>query len=329
MNGNNLKRYGVRLLFFFLLLLFFLWHVYDFLDLHRPSNPGILIVEGWLPEHALDQAKKEFLSRNYRMLLTTGFPYHDGFLMGSGGKMEFDMGKSIIPSHDSLYVISLLIRGTKARHEFAHIRLYADSIKLGENYTTRKKREFIYRAKMSRPPCIIRVEFDNDTYSNYRDRNLYFYSVSVNNQIFPANNEKVAYSELRNGAYHFRQHLNSSTAVNAYNYLINNGMPDSLMAAVESLNIYKSKTYTSAMDVKRWMLEKGFPKNQSITIFTQGMHARRSYISFKKAFGNEAEIGVISLPDPLIAKTNWWKTCKGWKKVLYETVGVVYASIVL
>lgn len=330
---NTLTRRAVKYCSLFLIITIpafcYFRQAYQYLCLTRFSNPDILVVEGWLQPDALMKAKAEFLNKPYNMILTTGLPYFDGFQMGSFGKMVFSMNKRLLTSPDSTYSISLLIRGTKAQGEFAHFILYADTLRLGDFYSSRRKKQYNQVAKLDKPPEIIRVEFDNDTYTKYKDRDLYFYSVTVNDQIFPANNENVAYFEHSNGVYYFRQCLSNSTATNAAQYLRDTGIPDSLVFPIETLHVKKSKTYTTALDVKYWIDMERPSKRPSVQIFTRGTHARRTYLSFVKAFGDSADIGVISCPDNEITPANWWKSLKGWKKILYETAGVLYALIVL
>lgn len=321
------KLRSVLLLLFISLILFAFFKAYDFMAIDRPSKPEILVVEGWLPESALDQAKEVFLNQGYKKLITTGFPYNQGFMMGSGGKMEFDV-RSLETSSDSIYEITIQIRGTKAKGEYAHIRVYSDSLELAETFTTGKKRDYHFKVKLGSPPCIIMVEFDNDDYTRCNDRNLFFYSITVNGQLFPADNENVSYYGKSNGIYFLRQFLTDNSALNAANYLIKEGIADTLITAVVSVAKIKSRTYTSALDLKKWLSENGFSDHPSLTILTQGLHSRRSYISFRKAFGSTAEIGIKALPDPEITRSNWWKRYKGWRKLIYEAVGVIYISII-
>jgi hypothetical protein len=45
----------------------------------QPLHGAILVVEGWLPDYALLEAKRSFESRSYRQLLVTGVPIDQGF----------------------------------------------------------------------------------------------------------------------------------------------------------------------------------------------------------------------------------------------------------
>jgi len=310
------------------LVFFYSLHAYDYLSLTHLSRPEILVVEGWLPESTLQKAKEEFLQNKYKLTLTTGFPFYKGFLMGSGGRMEFNT-VGLQASPDSIYSVGLTIRGTKAGGKFAHFILFADTSRLCDYYSSRHKKQYTCRIKLASSPGTIGVEFDNDMFTRSADRNLYFYSVIVNGQIFPADIKNVGYYLYRNGKYILRQKLGSSTSTVAANYLKSLGIPDSLVVAIETQQKIKSKTYTTALDVKAWIAKNFSEEQPSINIFTQSIHARRSYVSYRKAFGNSADIGVISCPEKTANRLNWWKSMKGWKKILYETAGVLYTLIVL
>jgi hypothetical protein len=52
--------------------------IVPFLAITRPVGHGILVVEGWLPDYALEEAKGIFEGHPYRMLVTTGVPIEQG-----------------------------------------------------------------------------------------------------------------------------------------------------------------------------------------------------------------------------------------------------------
>lgn len=308
----------------------FLRHVYSFLHLTKRVEPDILVVEGWLSEDALESAKQEFLRNSYNLLITTGFPYKNGWLMGANGIMEFDVHGRLGSSPIKTYEITLSVSGTRAKGEFAHFSLYADTILLGQDYSTRHRRDYTYRIVADRPPTTIKVTFDNDLHKGFRDRNLFVYAVKVNNETFRADNGSVTCYEKKRGGYFIGQPLSKSTAIRAAEYMIHSGIPQSLIMPVETNRRIKSKTYTTGIDVKNW-IETNQPLSgrRSITIVTLGAHARRSYCSFKKVFGNQADIGVIALPYQDMNYYNWWKNPLGWETILYESIGLIYISLYL
>jgi hypothetical protein len=64
-------------------LLVFVFTIHSFLAPVRPVRSDILVVEGWVPEYALEQAVADFGSKGYRLAVVTGGPVETGhFLSG-------------------------------------------------------------------------------------------------------------------------------------------------------------------------------------------------------------------------------------------------------
>ncbi len=330
MKQKNHKRwkYGF-LLFLFCIPAVYLFIAYKYLSISRPVRPDILVVEGWLSEDMLLKAKEEFINNRYRLLITTGFPYWKGFQMGQNGKIVFKTSQLMSVETDSLYSIPLIIRGSKCEGFYAHYKLFADTVLIADRYAAKRKETIQHNVKLSSPPDSIVIEFDNDAYTSHSDRDLFIYATGINGHYLSANSNQVFLYGRKEGKFVFRRHLNRSTASDAASYLIMAGIPDSLVIAVETDHKIRSKTYTSALEVKQWLEKNNMDKGRSVTIFTVGPHARRSFVSFKKAFGNSAELGVIACQDKKIASHNWYKSLRGWKEIVYETAGVLYISVVV
>ena len=58
--------------------------VHPFLAVDHPVHGEILIVEGWLPDYAMEEAMREFKAQRYNLLVTTGGP-----LMGGSHLSEY------------------------------------------------------------------------------------------------------------------------------------------------------------------------------------------------------------------------------------------------
>ena len=71
---------GWLLLAFFGFLLFelFLRSIHPFLAVNDSKPGGLLVVEGWLPDYALEHAVREFHSHQYQMIAVTGGPMEAG-----------------------------------------------------------------------------------------------------------------------------------------------------------------------------------------------------------------------------------------------------------
>jgi len=60
------------------LMLFLLTHVHSFLAVNSPIKADVLVVEGWIPDYAIEQAMVEFKRGGYKKLITTGVPVEIG-----------------------------------------------------------------------------------------------------------------------------------------------------------------------------------------------------------------------------------------------------------
>ncbi len=61
------------------LIIFTITHIHPFLAVTSPiKSADLLVVEGWLPDYALQQAVAEFKNGNYRQIITTGGTLEQG-----------------------------------------------------------------------------------------------------------------------------------------------------------------------------------------------------------------------------------------------------------
>jgi uncharacterized SAM-binding protein YcdF (DUF218 family) len=76
-------------------LFLFVKTVHPFLAMQEPTSGGLLVVEGWLPDHALQEAWHEFETGRYQKLLVTGGPLERGSPL-SGYATHAELGAAIL-----------------------------------------------------------------------------------------------------------------------------------------------------------------------------------------------------------------------------------------
>jgi hypothetical protein len=55
------------------------WEAVPFLAPVQPRHEGVLVVEGWIPDYALEEAKSVFEHHSYKMMVLTGVPIDEGY----------------------------------------------------------------------------------------------------------------------------------------------------------------------------------------------------------------------------------------------------------
>jgi hypothetical protein len=110
------------------------------------------------------------------------------------------------------------------------------------------------------------------------------------------------------------------------NMLFAYGVPQERETTLYPLVAEKDRTFHSALDAKKWLLDHGMPV-ESLDVVTIGPHARRSRLMYEKAFGGGARIGIVALRDSSYDPTHWWRTSEGVREVVGETIAYIYARL--
>jgi hypothetical protein len=105
------------------------------------------------------------------------------------------------------------------------------------------------------------------------------------------------------------------------------GIPQEKIIPVP-ITIYprKDRTYHKALAVKKRLNKVGF-NQASIDVVSLGVHARRSWIIFEKAFPL-VDVGVIAIKPKDYDTTRWWLYSKGVRSVISESVAYLYARFI-
>jgi uncharacterized SAM-binding protein YcdF (DUF218 family) len=104
------------------------------------------------------------------------------------------------------------------------------------------------------------------------------------------------------------------------------GMAEESMLMVPSHIIGRDRTYSSAIALRRWLLDRNMPL-RSINVLTVDAHARRTRLLFQKALGNDVRVGIISIPNPDYDAKHWWRYSEGVREVIGEGIAYTYAKV--
>ena len=103
------------------------------------------------------------------------------------------------------------------------------------------------------------------------------------------------------------------------------GFNDTVYIADIPTNILIDRTYNTAVATKMLFDENNWPKN--FDIYSVGVHARRSRMMFRKVFGSDYDIGIISHQDRTFDPNHWWRNSKGFRNVSNEFVATLYVMM--
>jgi len=104
------------------------------------------------------------------------------------------------------------------------------------------------------------------------------------------------------------------------------GLPKDKLIVAEAEKTYRNRTYYSAKGVKAKLEELGLEPN-GLNVVTEGAHARRTRLVYRKVFGSEVAVGVLSYPSKDYDPDRWWASSDGVKTTITETIGWLYECL--
>lgn len=112
-------------------------------------------------------------------------------------------------------------------------------------------------------------------------------------------------------------------AERAADYLRRHGLGAATVIAAPAPASAQDRTFLSAAVVRDWAAKSGTDLG-AIDLFTSGVHAHRTRLAYRMAFGPAIEIGVLAAPPAGYDPLRWWATSAGAKSVMGETIGVAW-----
>ena len=301
-------------------------YISGYLSKSEIVNANVLIVEGWLPDYALKMASEEFQKHDYKYIVTTGIKsninyfglYSNSFLIfyphsKLSGKKEYKKHSVEIEAYSEL-------NGENR----AHFNLYINDTLAGNFYADKRKRKYLieWKGSLSGIDSVL-VQFDNDSWGQFGDRNLFVKDIIFDNQIIIpyGNNSVFVESKLTNK--HEILSSFSSNAELARKRLISMGVDSSRIIATPGERVKINRTLTSAIAFRNWLKTSNIDI-KGINIFSMGTHARRTWMTYNKLLNEKYEIGIISVPDYLNRSRE-----NKLLKTLRETLGIIYYWLIL
>ena len=108
-------------------------------------------------------------------------------------------------------------------------------------------------------------------------------------------------------------------------YLAEHGLADATIDPVPAPASAQDRTFLSAVVVRDWAARQRI-RLDAVDLLSVGVHARRSRMMFRAAFGPQVEVGVIAAQPAFYDPQRWWKTSTGAKLVLGESISLVWTA---
>lgn len=302
-------------------------HLSTYLSKSEHVKANILLVEGWLPDSALEIAREEFRKDRYEYIVTTGLKssvdyyglFEDGFLI------FYPKNTFQFENEDNVHSFEINAYSELGGENRSHFNMYIND-SIAANFFAekeKKKYEFKWKGNLNKIDSMM-VEFDNDDYGDFGDRNLYVKEITIDNKI------KIPY--LNNSAYsvHYKDRtirsLNNydSNAGLARSRLISMGIDSSKIIATAGERVIINRTLTSALAFRDWIKKTNINVN-GINIISLGAHTRRTWMIYNKILDKKYQIGIISIPDYNYNHSRLYKLIK----TIRETLGIIYYWLIL
>lgn len=116
----------------------------------------------------------------------------------------------------------------------------------------------------------------------------------------------------------WNDHPISLAAMAAY-AAVNAAVPRDQIIVANADETDSQRTYAMAFATKRELASRGLQPN-AITVFTMGVHARRSRLVFSKVFGPSVSVGVVAWRPPEFYQGPWWRSTERAENLLKESI---------
>lgn len=124
------------------------------------------------------------------------------------------------------------------------------------------------------------------------------------------------------------EHANDGTYAHlAARRLERAGVPTNIIHIVASAAWTRDRTYSCAINLRDLLLTNKTGID-TLNVLTLSVHARRTRLLYRKAFGDDVEIGVIAIPNSRYAASKWWRFSEGVKEVISESAAYLYARLI-
>lgn len=298
-----------------------------YLSKSEQVKANILIVEGWLPDYALDIASEEFRNNEYKYIIITGLKssiYYFG-LYSNGYLIFYPKNRFSGMSEYGPHSIEVDAYSELEGEHSAHFNLFVNDSLIADYFADKQKRKYTakWEGSLSEIDSIM-VQFDNDNWGDFGDRNLFVKEINIDHKItIPYMNNSQYFVINLYGKERIINNFNSNAEL-ARNRLLSMGIDSSLVKAIPCKIVKINRTLTSALAFRNWLKTTNIDI-KGINIISMGTHARRTWMTYNKILDEKYVIGIISLPDYNYNHSRTYRLLK----TIRETLGIIYYWFIL
>ncbi|MGZ8259925.1 MAG: hypothetical protein ACXWUL_05170 [Caldimonas sp.] len=114
-------------------------------------------------------------------------------------------------------------------------------------------------------------------------------------------------------------------AERAADYLRRHGARETPIVAVPAPALATDRSFLSAVVVRDWSRAQGLALAE-VDVFSDGVHARRSRLVYRMAFGSDVEVGIVAATPRRYRLDHWWSTSDGAKAVVGELLALAWTK---
>lgn len=271
------------------------WFV-SYLSVNKPVSPELLVVEGWVSPSTIHLAAKEFQDKAYSRILTSGSPTEPAYLLSEDGYLEFSFRDQAIQIYEN-DTIAFRLKGSPVQGIYPEFEISVNGHALSKGFASGTWDQITHITDSTFLAVEISISFLNDTHFMGEDRNLMVESLYINSTMFPARAEDVLYfkksdhQRLNPGLSNF-----ASVAEICAHELQKQGIPEYSIGVIPSPVSDKNRTLASALVISEYLQVQEL-SSPWVNIASEGIHARRTWLSYKYALRKQAKaVGIICIP---------------------------------
>jgi hypothetical protein len=302
-------------------------YIAGYLSKSNQVKSNILVVEGWLPEYALEMAYDEYNRNGYDYVVTTGLKYSaEYYQLNMNGYLIFST-KDILKGFNNSehHLIEINAYSELGGKHSAHFNFFVNNLCVADFNAEKHKQLFpVSWVGSLNDIDSVMVQFTNDAVGSFGDINLYVKEIIIDHKIkIPFQNN----SEFNIGVLARRKRVITnftSYAELAKNRLLSMGIASSQIISIPCNRVKINRTLTSALAFRDWLKTTNIDV-KGINIMSMGTHARRTWMTYNKILDEKYNIGIISLPDYGIGMSQY----RMLLKTLRETAAIIYYWFIL